>query len=541
MENSIKTSLKRAVTPEEAGVLSFEIAAFIDDLKESNIETHSIMILRHGVVAFETWAEPYGPDLPHAMFSVSKSFTSTAVGFAVEEGLLSLETRILDLFPEYKPEEPDENIEKLTIYHLLTMTAGKDATILADKTKDHWVRDFFEAKWKFAPGESFKYVNENIYMLCAALVRVTGMPVIDYLTPRLFEPLGFGRIPFWEADPGGIEAGGWGLFVTTEELAKISLCYLQGGVFNGKQVIPEKWAREATRKQVETNRKTADSSVGYGFCFWRNSCPDTYRLDGMFSQFGIVFEKYDAVVVITACEIQEQKYRDCIWRHFPEAFFDESAGLPDNDVPHENPHLEPLKDLAAAPRSPYEKIIAGRTMKTQRKRLLEAANFPLSMLPIAILYMSADKAGNIEGIEFEFGENECRISWTEGDERNSVLCGMDGKPRLSKIRLASMDFTASCTAAWKAEKTLSFWMRPLESISQRQVDFVFNGFDVEMYFSSSPSTRKMLMTLSRNVEEYVKNALAVKAVREIMLNAHKFVEPAIKGRLYPKTGDTTEK
>ena len=534
MNDALKTQLKRAKTPETAGVSSNEIAAFIADLKQSRIETHSIMILRRGKVAFETWAKPYEPEIPHAMFSVSKSFTSTAVGFAIEEDLLTLETRIVDIFPEYKPEEPDENLEKLTIRHLLNMTAGKDATFLADKTKNHWVSDFFNAKWKTAPGESFKYINENIYMLCAVLKRVTGMTVTEYLTPRLYEPLGYGRVPFWESDPGGIEAGGWGLFITTEELAKLSLCYLQGGIYDGKQVIPTGWVREAARKQVDTNRKNADSAAGYGYCFWRNSVPDTYRLDGMFSQFGIIFERYDAVIVMTASEIQEQKVRDCIWRHFPAGFIDGADNSMSTSVSPDRLCMETLPDLAAAPRSPYEKIIAGRTIKTQRKRLLEAINFPLSMLPIAIVYMSADKAGNLDEISFEFGENECRIGWTEGDESNTVVCGMDGKPRKSKIRLASMDFTASCTAAWKDEKTLSFWMRPLESVCQRQVDFVFSGFDVAMYFSSNPSTRKMLLTLSRNVEEYIKNAAAAKAVRGIMQNAHKIVEPALKGRLYRK-------
>ncbi len=534
IESTGKTRLERAGSPEEVGVLTSKIADFIADLKQNEIETHSIMILRHGKVAFETWAEPYAPDIPHAMYSVSKSFTATAVGFAVEEKLLTLETRVIDIFPEYAPEEPDENLEKLNIYHLLTMTAGKDAALLADRTKDRWVKDFFEAKWKSVPGESFKYINENIYILCAALTRITGMSVIEYLTPRLFEPLGYGRIPFWETDPGGIEAGGWGMFITTEELAKISLCYLQEGVYDGKQVIPENWARASTGKQVETNRKASDSAAGYGFCFWRNSLPNSYRLDGMFSQFGFVLEEYDAVIAITACEIQEQKYRDCLWRHFPDAFFDESAGVPQEDVSHEGPRLEPLADLPVAPRSPYEKIVQGRTLKTQRKRLLEAANLPLSMLPIAIVYMSADKAGNVDNIEFEFRENECRLSWTEGDESNAVLCGMDGKPRLSEIHLAGMDFTASCTAAWEGEKTLVILMRPLQAVSQRQVEFVFDGFDVEIYFSSFPPTKKMLLILSGSIEEYIKNAVAVKAVRKIMQSAHKLVEPAMKGRLYKK-------
>ena len=525
-----KTSIERAEFPEKAGVSSEGIAGFIDDLKKSKIETHSLMILRNGKVAFESWAEPYGPDIPHTMYSVSKSFTSTAVGFAVEEGLLTLETRILDIFPEHTPAKKDENLEKLTIFHLLTMTAGKDVSVLADKTKNRWIEDFFEAKWKFAPGESWRYVNENIYMLCAALVKLTGMSVIEYLTPRLFEPLGFGRKPFWETDPNGVEAGGWGLFITTEELAKFSLCYLNNGVFDGKQVIPENWAREAVKKQADNNRNSPDGSSGYGFCFWRNGCPDTYRSDGMFSQFGIVFEKLNAVLVITASEISEQKVRNCIWRHFPAAFTDTDA-LPTADFPAVKPSLAPLQELKVSRRSPYEKIIAGRKIVVDKPMLLPIAKLPLSMLPVSILYMSADKAGNINNVSFEFGDNECYMSWDEGEEHNTIACGLDGKPRLSPIRLAGINFTASSTASWKNEKTLSVWMRPLESISQRRVDVIFKGFHADLIFSSSPDTKNILRSLASNVEDYVSNPFAVKTVKKVMLNAYKIVEPPLSGKL----------
>jgi CubicO group peptidase (beta-lactamase class C family) len=525
-----KTYLKRAASPEEAGVSSHAIAEFIEDLHESGMETHSIMILRGGQVAFESWSRPYGPDIPHAMYSVSKSFTSTAVCFAVEEGLLTLETKVIDIFPEFRPAKRDENLEKLTVYHLLTMTAGKDVSLLSDRTKNRWVKNFIDSKWNFAPGSSWQYMNDNIYLLCAILTRVTGMTVTDYLMPRLFEPLGFGRKPFWETDPGGVEAGGWGLFLTTEELAKFSLCYLQGGVYEGKQVIPEKWVKEATKKQVNTTRKSKDGSVGYGFCFWQNSCPDSYRADGMFSQFGIVFKEHNAVLVVTASEIEEQKFRNCIWRHFPGAFIDSGTELLRNGALTAKPSLAPLEELASAPRSPLEKKIAGREIMIERQRLLDIAKQPLSMLPITVVYMTAEKAGNIDKIKFSFGKNECKMSWNEGRERNTIICGMDGKTRTNPIMLAGIRFTASCTAAWKDEKTLSVWMRPLESVCQRRVDFIFNGDSVKFYLSSCPDTKSILITLSKSVGEYVKNPYAIKTVQNVMLNGYKIVEPVHSGR-----------
>ena len=162
-------SIERAAFPEQVGVSSAAVAAFIDDLNESGIETHSLMFIRHGRVAFETWAEPYAPEIPHTMYSVSKSVTSTAIGFAIEEGLLRLDTRVIDIFPEFEPEEKDENLEALTVFHLLTMTAGKDVSQMADKAKNQWIKDFFDAKWAFAPGEFWRYISENTYMLSPCL------------------------------------------------------------------------------------------------------------------------------------------------------------------------------------------------------------------------------------------------------------------------------------------------------------------------------------------------------------------------------------
>ena len=206
-----KTALPRAAFPEQVGVSSEDILAFIDDLRQSDIEAHSFMILRHGKVAFETWRDPYTPDTPHTMYSISKSFTSAAAGFAIDEGCFSLDTKLIDIFPEYRPEAPDDRLEKVTIRHLLTMTAGKEVSLLSDKSKNQWKRDYFNASWYADPDDStWLYISEGTYMVCAAIARTTGQSVVEYLTPRLFEPLGFSRIPFWETDCDGVEAGGWG-------------------------------------------------------------------------------------------------------------------------------------------------------------------------------------------------------------------------------------------------------------------------------------------------------------------------------------------
>jgi CubicO group peptidase (beta-lactamase class C family) len=490
------------------------------------------MLIRHGKVAFECWAEPLGPDIPHIMYSVSKSITSTAVGFAIEEGLLSLETRLIDVFPEYAPKKPDSNLEKLNVFHLLTMTAGKDVPTLSDKSKNRWIQDFFDAKWAFAPGHFWRYISENTFMLCAILNRITGISVTEYLTPRLFEPLGYERIPFWEKDGYGIEAGGWGMYLTTEELAKFILCYQQGGVFNGRQVIPASWAKEAVKKQVE-NLQYDDlpSTSGYGYGFWRNPVPNSYRADGLFSQFGMVFEDDDACFVMTANEIFEDKARACVFRHFPGVFTEPVKKPLKDKEPEQNLKLKSLPNLCARPHSRLEKNIDGKILKISKNHLLEIAGLPVSMVMAPVLQMNFERLGDIKEARFRFSGDVCEMTWREGLYKNTIECGMDGKPRKSKIKLSQYDFTASSTAAWENENTLCVWMRPLEAIGQRRIKFMFSGDKVTVYPGGVPDGESTMIYLSGFVGFFVKPAIVVKAARLLLSKGKKAVEPKHTGRL----------
>lgn len=526
-------ALPHAQFPEQAGVSSAELKRLIDDFDAQEIELHSLMVLRGGKVALECYRAPYNHDTPHTMYSVSKSFTSVAIGFAIDEGLLSLDTKVIDLFPEYRPKKPDPRLEAMTVFHLLTMTAGKDVSIMSDKTKGNWVRDFFRAKWAFAPGEGWKYISENTYLCCAILYRLTGQHVLDYLQPRLLAPLGITRRPFWESDPDGLEAGGWGLFITTEELARFMLCIAQKGVYAGQQVIPAWYAEQAGAKQVENERPDAlaDSHWGYGFFFWRNALEHSYRADGMFSQFGIVFEDYDAVVVVTASEVDEQKTRDCIFRHFPAAFIEKSRKKPEDAVPRKELTLSPLAPLPAAPRSVLEEFIKGKVIKLNKNPLLNAAGWPLSMLPIAIVYMSADRGGNINNLVLNFSADSCTLAWDESGRHNVVLCGMDGQTRESRMRVAGIDFTAVSSAAWAAPDTLELRIRPLESISERRLTLVFKGSSVTVYPECSPPTTALAENLKSTVASAMPNPLLGSLGAKAMGQLDKIIDMPILGTM----------
>ena len=529
-EKKITKDIPRASFPEQVGIDRNEIKALIDDFDQSNIEVHSLMLIRDGKIAYESYRYPYCKEAPHTMYSVSKSFTSVAIGFAIDEGLLTLDTKVIDLFPEYRPKKYDDNLEKLTIFHLLTMTAGKDVSLLSDKTKGTWVKDFFASKWAFAPGESWRYISENTYICCVIIKKLTGMGVIDYLTPRLFEPLGITRRPFWEHDQQGVEAGGWGLYITTDELARFILCVANGGKYAGEQVIPAWYAEQATSKQVDNNQYSdADANKGYGFFFWMNAMENSYRADGMFSQFGIVFKDYNAQLIMTCCETHEQKTRDCIFRHFPQMFIDKKRARPKEAI--ELPELSPLPNLPAAPRSVMEEFIKGKTIHFYKNPVLNAAGWPLSMLPLAVVYMSANRAGNIDNVVLDFGENECTMTWDEGSEHNTIVCGMDGNDRRSHIRLGGIDFTAVSSAAWTSDSTLEIWMRPLESVCERRITLDFKGSSVTLYPESQPPLSTIAGSVKGEVQTFIPNEKLAELGGKALMKLDRIVEAPIPGKM----------
>ena len=524
--------IPRAKFPEQVGISSHEIKALIDDFDRSGIEVHSMMLIRKGKVAFEAYRYPFNPQTPHTMYSVSKSFTSIAIGFAVEEGLLTLDTKVIDIFPEYRPKKYNETLESMTVFHLLTMTAGKDVSLLSDKTKDRWVKDFFDAKWAFKPGESWRYISENTYMCCAIIKRLTGMGVIDYLTPRLFKPLGINRRPFWELDHQGLEAGGWGLFITTDELARFMLCLHQKGRYAGEQVIPEWYVEEATKKQVRNDvNEDRDCVCGYGYFFWRNAFKNSYRADGMFSQFGIVLEDYDAVLVFNCSEVFEQKTRDAIFRHVPHMFIKPKRFKPSDAYEKEELQLSPIKCLPAAPRSVTEKFIKGKTIKFSKNPILNAVGWPLSMLPLAVVYMSANRAGNIDNVVLDFSENECTMTWDEGKEHNTIVCGMDGEYRQSKIHLGGIDFTAVSSAAWVADDSLQIRMRPLESVAERIITLTFKDNTVTLVPESNPTLQNVASGIKDALEQFISIEALAQLGGKAVMKLDRILEAPISGRI----------
>jgi CubicO group peptidase (beta-lactamase class C family) len=321
-------------TPEAEGIASSAILDFIRAAAAQLDSLHSVMIVRHGAVVAEGWWSPYAAQYPHMMFSVSKSFTSTAVGLAISEGLLTLDDRVVELLPHDLPAEVDARLSALTVRHLLTMTTGHAADTVAlaeDSHGDNWARAILAKPLEYTPGTHYVYNSGATHLLAAIVQRVTGERLLDYLGPRLFEPLGITDAT-WESSPQGIDAGGWGLSITTEQLATFGQLLLQRGQWHGSQLVPAEWIDEATSLQVDTSSADhdLDGRQGYGFQFWRNRLAG-YRADGAFGQFCLVLPEQDAVVVLTSALPVAQVALDLVWEHLLPAFGD--SALPPSESP----------------------------------------------------------------------------------------------------------------------------------------------------------------------------------------------------------------
>jgi hypothetical protein len=265
----------------------------------------------------EGWWTPYDAATPHVLYSLSKSFTSTAVGLAVAEGKLTLDDPVLGFFPADVPANPSANLRAMRVRDLLRMNTGQTSEAPFGITEDTtlrgqtWVHRFLAHPVPYKPGTHFMYNSPATYMLSAIVQQRTGQTVRDYLRPRLFEPLGIAD-PTWVASPEGISAGAYGLDVRTEDIAKLGLLYLQKGMWNGRQLLPAGWADSATARQTSNGSSpTSDWDQGYGYQFWRSR--HGVRGDGAFGQYMLILPEYDAVVAITSGVRDMQAVMNVVW------------------------------------------------------------------------------------------------------------------------------------------------------------------------------------------------------------------------------------
>ncbi|MCI8388068.1 MAG: serine hydrolase [Clostridiales bacterium] len=301
-------------TPEAVGIDSAAIAEFIKSVNTDKTVVQGYMLYRHGKLVASSIAAPYRFSDKRHVYSASKTFTSTAVGIAVDEGLLSVEDSVISFFPDELPDTISENLAAMKVKHLLSMNTGHDTDTLGRvvSREPNWVKRFLALPIEHKPGTHFIYNTPATYMLSAIITKLTGMYLVDYLRTRLFNPLGIDDV-WWEKSREEISDGGWGIHVSPEDMLKLGVLYLNKGVWNGKRILSEKWIEEASSVHSDTSSNAnSDWQLGYGYQIWR--CRhDSYRADGAYGQYIVVSPDKDAVAVIISESSCMEKVLDIYW------------------------------------------------------------------------------------------------------------------------------------------------------------------------------------------------------------------------------------
>lgn len=452
-------SLPRS-TPEAQGVSSAGIAEFIAAADKTVDAMNSFMLIRHGHVVAEGWWSPYSAEAPHSLYSLSKSFTSTAVGLAIAEGKLSLDDEVLKFFPDDAPASPSNNLKAMRVSDLLRMSTGQQAEP-GRTSNEPWTKTFLAQPVPFKPGTHFLYNTSATYMLSAIVQKATGSNLLDYLKPRLFDPLGIEN-PTWESSPQGISTGGYGLSIKTEDIAKFGQLYLQKGKWKGEQLVPSSWVDQATARQTSNgSNPKSDWDQGYGYQFWR-SRNGAYRGDGAFGQYCIVLPEQDAVIAITSGTKDMQLVLNLVWDKLLPAL--KSAPLPSADEAQKN----------------LESMLKGLTLPTQTgsaspaitssKRFVFPAN-PRKFESITLAPTDGGKgmtiSAKINGIETKI---ECgNGTWTKG--KFAVIAGPE-QP-------------AAATGAWTGDDTytvkICFYETPFTATLRLKIE----GDELQMESSTN--------------------------------------------------------
>jgi CubicO group peptidase (beta-lactamase class C family) len=471
-------------TPEQQGIASADTLGFIE-AADAQIDTmNSFMLVRHGYVVAEGWWSPYDAGSRHVLFSLSKSFTSTAVGLAISEGKLSIDDEVLKFFPQDAPADPSANLKAMRVRDLLCMSTGHQAETPLSPS-DIWTKAFLAQPVPHKPGTHFLYNTPASYMLSAIVQKVTGTTVLDFLRPRLFEPLGI-EGPTWDTSPQGVSLGGYGLSVRTEDIARFGQLYLQKGQWKGRQVVPAAWVETATARQTSNgSNPNSDWDQGYGYQFWR--CRHgAYRGDGAFGQYCIVMPEQDAVIAITSGVRNMQAVLNLVWDKLLPAM--KTGKLPANKIGQER----------------LRNVLAGLAVRPPSGK----ASSPLAASLSGKKYLFSANNRNIESAGLEFGadstslvvrtsKGESRIAcgagtWLKG--RTAFVNGLDGR------MVVPGEHLVAASGAWTADDTYTVKLCLYETPFYVTMVFRFQGgelqFSSEYNAAFGPTTLPQLVGLA---------------------------------------------
>lgn len=453
-----------SATPEDVGIHSQDILDYIDALERSQTEMHGLMIMRHGKLCTQGWWAPFGPNVRHGLQSHTKTYAATAVGIAYTEGLVKLDERIIDIFPDEAPANPSKNLKLLTVRDVLCMGCGMDTMPVPTA---NWIREFLHTPVNHKPGATYMYNSTGSTLLGAIVRKKTGLGLHDYLTPRLFRKIGIDPENLrWLCMPDGMEVGGGGLFATTEDNFRLMKLYADGGVWEGERILSEDYVKLATSNQndsaseAKNNPPATDNFLGYGFQIWMCKPEGAYRADGAMGQFTIVLPKQDMIIGITETAPGAhwaQTTLDITW---------DFVGKVTAQAP-----LEENKDAFSAlqrrlnrlnignpPCQPFSSMVSRITGNTYR---LASGLFT----PFAGNFMSGQKPDNIQRFRLDFDVYGCVWTFETESGRKETVRVSTGGTRFTNLLGKSSDVNQLYLADgyWSKPDTFEMHCRWLET------------------------------------------------------------------------------
>ena len=558
-------------TPESQGISSDLFAALLRELDASkDTEMHHFMALRHGKVICECNFAPYPKGMWHITHSMCKSITGMAIGMLIEEEKLKLDENIYDIFPDHINAFSKIFRPVITVENLLTMTSGITFNESGIVSGNDWLGSFLNASVNGKPGTEFQYNSLNTYVLSAIVTKRTGETLTEYLTPRLFGPLGITKY-YWETCPKGITKGGWGLFLCAEDMAKLGQLYLQRGKWNGQQLVSEYWIEISTARHL----KTQNDTYGYGYQLWMEQRPGSFEYNGMLGQNVIIYPDMDMVLVTNAGN--KEMFQDCIMLNIIRKYF--PVNYHPADVLPENPlSYSLLKRLcgelengennnrSTSLRGGWKRNVVSRRKHSDKKysyRISAAVDRPsdhhsfmravsgrtyvmeqqnIGIAPLFVQVFHNNMTDGISEISFTYDAGNFWISFTEGEVIHKLPVGF-GKAADGCVDLHGEHYLVATLGEFARDENdipvLKLEITFIEECVKRKVHIFFhedNG--IEIRWNETPGKKMILAGLSSITEELSGNFLYNSLLGDHNITTellHRLmeqtIEPAVRGYL----------
>lgn len=528
-------------TPESQGISSDLFAALLRELDASkDTEMHHFMALRHGKVICECNFAPYPKGMWHITHSMCKSITGMAIGMLIEEEKLKLDENIYDIFPDHINAFSKIFRPVITVENLLTMTSGVTFNESGIVSGNDWLGSFLNASVNGKPGTEFQYNSLNTYVLSAIVTKRTGETLTEYLTPRLFGPLGITKY-YWETCPKGITKGGWGLFLCAEDMAKLGQLYLQRGKWNGQQLVSEYWIEISTARHL----KTQNDTYGYGYQLWMEQRPGSFEYNGMLGQNVIIYPDMDMVLVTNAGN--KEMFQDCIMlniirKYFPVNYHPADV-LPENPLSYsllkrlcgELENGENNNNRSTSLRGGWKRNVVSRRKHSDKKysyRISAAVDRPsdhhsfmravsgrtyvmeqqnIGIAPLFVQVFHNNMTDGISEISFTYDAGNFYVSFTEGEVIHKLSVGF-GRAADGCVDLHGEHYLVATLGEFARDENdipvLKLKITFIEECVKRKVHIFFhedNG--IEIRWNETPGKKMILAGLSSITEELSGNFL----------------------------------